>query len=220
MFNQKMTTSLIAIAVMLGSGIFLTAQDSDPFSRTGTNQTQLRETLRFNRTQTNNQRAFLDSQWRLASPGGEVANDVSVAVTALKSADSDEEKSEAKSKLREALVADYEDKMDRYDEHLEKLEKELDAMRERLSRRRKAQEEMVDLKLSEIIANADGLGWPTGPVGGSTTIFGNEPRYFPGSTGNQYRAFAQPQFPSQQPARPILNKRVPATLPKTNQDGR
>ncbi len=181
MLTRKLCTTLIAAAAMLGSCLILTAQDGDPIS-VGQPWQVARGYSTYRPVPSN----LNSTSVRWLQNNVEQRMAVEVAVNKLKQADSDEAKSTAKRDLRKVLVADYEDKMNRYDEHLEKLEKELEAMRERLSRRRAAKEDMVDLKLKEIVANADGLGWPSGPTAQQTGIFNNA---YP------------PQFNSPQPIR-------------------
>ncbi len=207
MLTRKIFTCLFSATVLFGSGLYLTAQDRDS---TGSppNATQwLNERFK---------RSFIEPDWLVATEreqnnlfGNETAtesernnlfaNETATAVQAFKAAESEEAKSTAKAELRKALVADYENKMDQYDAHLEKLEKELEAMRERLSRRRAAKEDMVDLKLKETIANADGLGWPSGP--NSMNVPGRLPpsyssQYVPGIFSSPKRT---PTRPAQRP---------------------
>jgi len=94
-------------------------------------------------------------------------SEVDQALATFKSAESADAKADAKVELRDALATEYDDRMDQYDAHITSLETELEKMKERLSRRRAAKDEMVDLKLQEVLANADGLGWPTGTNGRS-----------------------------------------------------
>lgn len=86
--------------------------------------------------------------------------EVQKALAKVKSAEDSAEKEDAKDELLAALSTEYDDRMDAYDEHIESLEKQLEEMRERLSRRRKAKEEVVELKLKQLVAESDGLGWP------------------------------------------------------------
>ena len=134
---------------------------------------------------------------------------VTEAFQALKAADSDEARANAKTDLRKALVTDYDDKMDQYDAHIESLEKELEQMKDRLSRRRAAKEEMVDLKLKEMLANADGLGWP-----------GNTPRndFFQSGLNPVQTSWSPANFPQlRRPAVPITPQPTVSTTRRANQ---
>ena len=193
MLTRKIFTCLFSATVLFGSGLYLTAQDRTPFEFPS-NQTQRPNDLM--------NRALIERGWGVSTESernNQFANETATAVQAFKAAESEEAKSTAKAELRKALVADYENKMDQYDAHLEKLEKELEAMRERLARRRAAQEDMVDLKLKETIANADGLGWPSGP--NAMNVPGRLPPTYSGQVAPRF-------FPS-----PILPPTLPAQRP-------
>jgi hypothetical protein len=197
MLTRKIFTCLFSASLLLGSGLYLTAQDSNQFGQAAS---QLQQTSVIQRLEDVRGIGTADPRWRLVGnrEQNRFANETATAVQAFKAAESEEAKSAAKAELRKALMADYENKMDQYDEHLEKLEKELEAMRDRLSRRRAAKEDMVDLKLKETIANAEGLGWPSGPNSM------NPPGRMPTSFSTQFQQTA-PSFPS-----PV---RLPASIP-------
>ena len=205
MLTRKILTCLFSATVLFGSGLYLTAQESSRIEEDLERRTIF--TPLENPPQLN--RGLNDRRWRLSTNREQntFANETVKAVQAFKAAESEEAKSTAKAELRKALVADYENKMDQYDAHLEKLEKELEAMRERLSRRRAAKEDMVDLKLKETIANADGLGWPSGPNSM------NPPGRLQPSFSSQ---FAPAFFPSPVPPTPATNRPAqPPTLQRT-----
>ncbi len=164
----------VAIAV-LGSGINLLAQDQ--FEQPP-RQTMKRQTVRSQNPWSPDAQTNSNVQWKSPNQArryslfaqsvfpaqSKTAAALNEALTSMKNAESEEMKANAKMNLRDALAADYDDKMDRYDEHIEKLENQLEEMRARLSRRREAKDDMVDLKLKGLVADADGLGWPTGPT--------------------------------------------------------
>ncbi|QEG22312.1 prefoldin domain-containing protein [Mariniblastus fucicola] len=170
MLTRKLLLCFLMVPTSLVTGWTLTAQEQsdDTFAVPGAavplpptvGPTAPRATTIFRSSKSGPATSFglARSSWVSAK-----ASEVDKAYESLKGAKSDEERSDAKASLRKALVTDYDSKMDQYDEHIESLEKELEEMRERLSRRRAAKEEMVDLKLKELVANADGLGWPSGP---------------------------------------------------------
>lgn len=152
---------LIPAAVL--SGLSLTAQDKQPDQPAQPTRVGQAYVLPPSRTTTfgfepGYQELATVPQW-MEQPESEVGT----ALKQFRAAETDDAKQDAKSELRDALAAEYEDKMNQYDAHIEALEKELESMRERLTRRRKAKDDMVSLKLKEMMANADGLGWPSGP---------------------------------------------------------
>ena len=197
MLTRKIFTCLFSATVLFGSGLYLTAQDRGLFGSPPNATQWLNEQA---------DRSLIEARWRLATQSernNQFANETATAVQAFKAAESEEAKSTAKAELRKALVADYENKMDQYDAHLEKLEKELEAMRERLSRRRAAQEDMVYLKLKETIANADGLGWPSGP--NAMNVPGRLPPTYSGQVAPRF--FPSPKLPPTLPAqRPTVQR--------------
>lgn len=100
--------------------------------------------------------------WRLSSSrGGRAQSEIQKAMSGLRAAESSEERSDAKASLKKALAAEYDKQMDSYDEHIESLEKELAEMRKRLEKRRDAKSDMVDLKMRQLLAESEGLGWPS-----------------------------------------------------------
>lgn len=148
------------------------------------------------------------TRWEVAgqrptSPQQESEFNVQRATQTMKLAKSDDARATAETVLREALTNDYDLKMKGYEEHLEKLEKELEAMRDRLSRRRAAKAEMVELRIKVLKAEADDLGWPS-DVTRSRNFFST-----PAATGYTER-FNQNRF-RQFPATPSA-PRVPNTL--------
>jgi len=144
-------------AVILG-GLSLTAQDLPPAQQVFQNPPRTQSGLQIQRGYRGTNNSTTALAWTNVNE-----TEVGKALNAFRKAETDDAKDGAKSELRDALAAEYEDRMNQYDAHIESLEKELEAMRERLSRRRKAKDDMVSLKMKEMIANADGLGWPSGP---------------------------------------------------------
>lgn len=193
MLNQKMVCC-VAVAVILGSGIYLSAQDpfegpptnnvtQDPLEGPTANNVAVPNRKLVRRKPVVTSDFNRDANWRPASESSfrqyvrnvQIETPLSKAMNALQNAESEEMKANAKMNLRDALATDYDEKMDQYDEHIEKLENQLEEMRARLSRRRDAKDDMVSLKLKELIAKADGLGWPTGPTNGAVNDFGPVP---------------------------------------------
>ena len=71
------------------------------------------------------------------------------------------EREQAEEQLRNLLSDDYDDRLASYDEYLGELEKQIDEMRIKLEKRRRAKPEMIDLRVQVLEAEADDLGWPT-----------------------------------------------------------
>lgn len=78
----------------------------------------------------------------------------------LRQAESSEEREAAEEKLRGLLAADYDDRMKEYAEYLDELEQKLKEMQTKLQRRRDAKQDMIDLKIKVLLAEAEDLGWP------------------------------------------------------------
>lgn len=100
---------------------------------------------------------------------------VSEAIVALRKAESDRDRGDARTELASALGEQYDSRMDAYEKHLEEMEKQLNEMRDKLARRRRAKSEMIDLRIQVLEAEADDLGWPSGSSGS----FFNTPRALP-----------------------------------------
>lgn len=83
------------------------------------------------------------------------------AAKAMRQAESSSERSEAKDKLVALLSEDYDSRLKEYEDYLEDLEKQLDEMRGKLKKRRQAKEDMIDLRIKVLEAEADDLGWPS-----------------------------------------------------------
>ena len=88
-------------------------------------------------------------------------NKIQEATKAMRQAESSSERAEAKDKLVALLSEDYDSRLSDYEEHLEDLEKQLDEMRAKLKKRRQAKDDMIDLRIKVLEAEADDLGWPT-----------------------------------------------------------
>ena len=87
-------------------------------------------------------------------------SDVKKATEALKKAESRDEIAEAREELRKALAADYDVRLDHFQSEIDAMAERLDAMRAKLAKRRDAKDEMVELRLKVVEAEADDLGWP------------------------------------------------------------
>ena len=207
MLTQRTFTSVaVLVPAIIFGGLTLVAQDRQTNQPVQPLPAQVQETRVVPRMTTsyawepNNLTRYNFQGW-----AGGSENEVSKAMKTFQEAESDDAKDEAKSELRFALADEYENRMNQYDEHIESLEKELESMRERLSRRRKAKDDMVRLKLQELLAKADGLGWPTGPTSGASSRlmysrFQNTPPFGEASS----------------PALPIPRSQVQGTMRKVN----
>ena len=93
--------------------------------------------------------------------GQRFSNDkIKEAMQALKDAESESDKDEARDELRGLLEEQYDESLDRYEEYLAEMEEKIKELRKQLDRRRDARMEMVDLRLQVLISDAEGLGWP------------------------------------------------------------
>lgn len=86
---------------------------------------------------------------------------IQAAAKELRQAESSSERSEAKDKLMGLLSEDYDSRLKEYEEYLDGLEKQLEEMRGKLRKRRQAKDDMIDLRIKVLEAEADDLGWPT-----------------------------------------------------------
>ena len=91
---------------------------------------------------------------------------VQLATQKLKNSDSSN-RDEAKEELRKALSAEYDEVLAQYDKNLDRLAKQLQAMQEKLEKRKSAKDDMIKLRMQVLEAEADDLGWPgqTGRTG-------------------------------------------------------
>jgi uncharacterized membrane protein YgcG len=86
---------------------------------------------------------------------------ISTAEIKLKAAESASDKTAAMNELRQVLGDDYDARLDEASEHLDQLEEQLNEMREKLAKRRDAKTEMVELRMKQLEAEANDLGWPS-----------------------------------------------------------
>ncbi|TWT90871.1 hypothetical protein Mal64_12690 [Pseudobythopirellula maris] len=77
-------------------------------------------------------------------------------------ADNDEKKQEAQGKLRKALQDQFTLDIESRRAEFDKIKKRVDQLEERLETRVRKRDELVELQLSLIKNNADGLGWGNG----------------------------------------------------------
>ena len=83
------------------------------------------------------------------------------AVKTLKAAEGSAARTEAKDKLVELLSQDYDARLVSYDKQIRSLEEQIVEMRDRLDRRRRAKDDMIELRIKVLEAEADDLGWPS-----------------------------------------------------------
>ena len=84
---------------------------------------------------------------------------ISQLMDQLREADDDTVKADLTKQLEAAVVANFEEDMTSREAELTKLEERLAKLRAQLDRRRKAQEEIIQLQLKVMINEADGLGF-------------------------------------------------------------
>jgi hypothetical protein len=94
------------------------------------------------------------------NPRNKEQSKINALLQKMKQTDDSKNRNEIKEAIEKLLHTQYTQKMDSYQEHLAKLEDKLQAMRSQLERRRDAQQEMVDLRMKVLLAEADDLGWP------------------------------------------------------------
>jgi hypothetical protein len=97
---------------------------------------------------------------RAGDPHHEERREMNTAIEAYRDAASEADKTDARNKIEELLAAQYDRSLDNYDKYLEELSAKIEEMREQVSRRRAARDEIVKLKLQMVVSEADGLGWP------------------------------------------------------------
>ena len=95
------------------------------------------------------------------SQNAKVQNKVRKATAAMKKAESSVDRADAKEKLKTALGEDYDLRLKDYEKFLDKMEKQLVEMREKLDRKRAAKTAMIELRMQVLEAEADDLGWPS-----------------------------------------------------------
>lgn len=108
------------------------------------------------------------SQWTRSSQGvagifglNSTDQQIAAAAKAMRQAETSSARSQAKDRLMLLLSEDYDSRLSEYDAYLQEMEKQLEDMRARLEKRRQAKDEMIDLRIKVLEAEADDLGWPT-----------------------------------------------------------
>lgn len=84
------------------------------------------------------------------------------AIAKLRDAEGDDEKSEAKEELKAALEDEFDAYLKRQSEELDRMEEKLAKLRKQLDKRSDAKDDLVSLQLQMLVNEANGLGWPTG----------------------------------------------------------
>ena len=116
--------------------------------------------------------------------------ELSEAIEAWQAAETEEDRNEVEKKMRELLEAEYNSALADYEQYLDELEARIEELREQVTKRREAQDDMVDLRLQMLVSEARGLGWPDDR--------GSLRRLFPGRIqwSNGASGFAVPAAPS------------------------
>ena len=87
--------------------------------------------------------------------------EIATVTKQLRDADNSAKRTEAKARLVELLSKDYDALLATHSEELDRLEEKLAQMRSRLKKRRAAKQDMIELRLKVLEAEATDLGWPT-----------------------------------------------------------
>lgn len=90
----------------------------------------------------------------------QASRDLRNALRKLQKAESDDDKSDAKSEIKEALEGQYDAFLEQNQAQVDALFDRLKALEEQLERRRDAKDRLVKLKLEMLVSQAEGLGWP------------------------------------------------------------
>lgn len=90
----------------------------------------------------------------------ELDREIEDAAKALRQAEDRTEREDAKESLVELLSKDYDDRLAGYQASIDELEEKLSEMKDKLERRRRAKNEMIDLRIQVLEAEAEDLGWP------------------------------------------------------------
>lgn len=90
-----------------------------------------------------------------------VGNDLQKALQEFSSAESDDDKSDAKKKVKSELEKQYDAFLERDQARVDQLFDRLKKLEEQLERRKEAKDRLVELKLEMLISQAEGLGWPS-----------------------------------------------------------
>lgn len=94
-------------------------------------------------------------------PSRRAGNDLQKALRAFASAESDDDKSGAKKKVKSELEKQYDAFLERDQARVDKLFDRLKKLEEQLEKRKAAKDRLVELKLEMLISQAEGLGWPS-----------------------------------------------------------
>lgn len=151
------------------------AQEPQTVETTGTNLTQGQEgTFGLGNTQS---AFFQESEEQKAYR--ELRNRISTATELMRNAESESDRTKAQEELRTALAEDYDARLNLYQSHLDQLESQLADMRAKLKRRREAKNDMVELRIQVLAAEANDLGWPSSSPGRTNGLLrsGYSPRW-------------------------------------------
>jgi len=88
------------------------------------------------------------------------ASKTSQAMQQLAQATTDEETQAAQDELRQALEEEYDKALAAYEKKLDDMEQRMQALRDEVSKRRDARDELVELRLKMLTYEAQGLPWP------------------------------------------------------------
>ncbi len=132
------------------------------------------------------------------------------AMEALRDAEAGESRDEAMKQVRDILSKQYDEAMDGYEKYLDDLTKRVAELREQISKRRAARDELVELRLKMMVSEADGLGWPdarNAPASGLPSV----PGFWGGGSGFGSGAVSPSSSPSPSVVSPARTREAPPT---------
>lgn len=115
----------------------------------------------------------------------ELAGRASELLSAWKEAEPDDQ-AKVEEELKGVLTETFAVRQRAHEAEIAALEEQVRRLREQLERRKARQAEIVDLRLKQLLREADGLGWGTGPEAVDFTPSGMMPGGMPGRPGFGY----------------------------------
>ena len=79
----------------------------------------------------------------------------------LKAADSDSVKSILQDEIRELLESEYDRHLKKQQTKLDEMEQRLEKLRQQFNKQKDAKEKLVEMRMTSIVSDAEGINWPT-----------------------------------------------------------
>ncbi len=80
---------------------------------------------------------------------------------ALKATESDSEKSDLQDEIRDLLESEYDRQLNKQNAKLVEMEQRLEKLRDQYNRQKDAKDKLVEMRMTSIVSDVEGLGWPT-----------------------------------------------------------